>query len=200
MAAANETAPPECLTVWRCIGCGAMGNARECLGTCHFKRYFVVDAASHADLLEFQLNLCERNEALRRFARDVATEAATPERFEQALAGLRARAKSLLAQAPSEEAPKAVSPDERAEIWLCASCGMVEAPRDCLGICIRRNGDFIRGEDHDALNARIESARIESRSLASLARQVGWTTPRPGLSERTRAAVRTAALALLAGA
>ncbi len=200
MAAIDDVATPECLTLWRCIGCGAMGNAKECQGTCDFKRDFVVDAASHADLLEFFLSLSDHNEALHLLARDVVAETAAAERFERALAGLRARAKRLLAEALGEEPPQAVPPDERAEIWLCVSCDMVEAPRDCLGICIRRNGDFVRGKDHDALSAQIESARIESRSLAALARQIGWATPRPGQFERTRGALRTMALSLLATA
>ena len=38
---------PDCLTLWRCIGCGAMGNAAECTGDCDFQRRFVVDAEVH---------------------------------------------------------------------------------------------------------------------------------------------------------
>ncbi|MGO8739308.1 hypothetical protein [Rhodoblastus sp.] len=140
MAEADETSP-ESLTLWRCIGCGAMGNAGECVAACAFKRALVVDAASHADLLEYFVNLHEYNEALRGFAGDVVAETATPAGFERGLADLRLRAKNLLAQAPRENAPQAVPEDERAEIWLCAACGMVEAPRDCLGIYVRRTGD-----------------------------------------------------------
>ena len=192
MAEADETAP-ETLTLWQCVGCGAMGNAEECVATCDFKRAFVVDAASHADLLEYWLNLSEHIEALREFAREIVAETETPERFERALTDLRVRGKDLLALAPREKTPQAVPPDERAEIWLCAACGMVEAPRDCLGICVRRTGDFVRAEDHDALSARIERARLEARILAALARQIGWTVPRPGQSERMRAALRSMA-------
>ena len=56
MAEVDETSP-DALTLWRCIGCGAMGNARDCVAACDFKRAFVVDAASHADLLEYFFNL-----------------------------------------------------------------------------------------------------------------------------------------------
>lgn len=192
MAEVDETAP-ETLTLWQCVGCGAMGNAEECVATCDFKRVFVVDAASHADLLEYFLSLSEYNERLREFAREIVAETETAERFERALTDLRVRGKALLAQAPREKAPQAVPEDERAEIWLCAACGMVEAPRDCLGICVRRTGDFVRADDHDALSARIEKARLEARSLLTLARQIGWTIPRPGQSERMRDALRSMA-------
>ncbi len=192
MAEVDETAP-ETLTLWQCVGCGAMGNAKECVATCDFKRAVVVDAASHADLLEYFLDVSEYNERLRELAREIVAQTETPERFERALTDLRPRAKEALAQAPPEEAPLAVPPDERAEIWLCAACGMVEAPRDCLGICVRRTGDFVSAEDHDALSARIEKARLEARSLAALARQIGWAVPRPGQAERMRAALRSMA-------
>ena len=198
MAEADD-ALPESLTLWRCIGCGAMGNAKECVGRCDFKRASVVDAASHADLLEYFLNLSETNEALREFAREVAVKAATPEGFARALEGLRQRAKDLLARAPREQAPQAVPDDERAEIWLCAVCGMVEAPRDCLGICVRRTGDFVRADDHDSLGARITGARAENRPLAALARQIGWSVPRPGQLERMREAAQSAAMTFSAG-
>jgi hypothetical protein len=192
MAEVDETAP-ETLTLWQCVGCGAMGNAKECVAACDFRRYFVVNAASHADLLEYWLSLSEYIEALRGLAREIVAEAETPERFERALERLRLRARDLLAQAPPEQAPPAVPPDERAEIWLCAACGVVEAPRDCLGICVRRTGDFVGAADHDALSARIEMARLEARSLAALARQTGWTVARPGQAGRMRAALRNMA-------
>jgi hypothetical protein len=195
MAEVDETSP-DALTLWCCVGCGAMGNARDCVAACAFKRAFVVDAASHADLLEYFLNLREYNEALRELARELAMETATPESFERALPDLRLRGKNLLARAPREKAPQAVPEDERAEIWLCGACGMVEAPRDCLGICVRRTGDFVRAEDHDALGARIERAGAQNRPLAALARQIGWSFPRPGQLERMREAARSAALRL----
>jgi hypothetical protein len=198
MAEIDETTP-ETLTLWRCIGCGAMGNAKDCVAACDFKRAFVVDAASHADLLEYFFNLSEYNEALRGFAGDLVAETATPEGFERALETLRLRAKSLLAHAPREKAAPAVPDDERAEIWRCSACGMVEALRDCLGICVRRTGDFVRAEDHDALSARIESAQAENRPFAALARQIGWSVPRPGRLERMRQAARRAAMDCSAG-
>lgn len=176
-----------------------MGNAKDCIAACDFKRAFVVDAASHADLLDYFFNLRDYNQALRLFAGKIVAETATSERFERALTDLRLRAKSLLAQAPRGEAPQAVPQDERAEIWRCSACGVVEALRDCLGICVRRTGDFVRTEDHDALSARIESAQAENRPLAALARQIGWSVPRPGQLERMREAARRAAMDFSAG-
>ncbi|MGO8739309.1 hypothetical protein [Rhodoblastus sp.] len=48
------------------------------------------------------------------------------------------------------------------------------------------------------MSARIERAQTESRPLAALARQIGWSVPRPGQSERMREAARSAAKKLAA--
>ena len=39
---AAQDSYPETLALWRCIGCGAMGNAAECTGSCDFKRLFLL--------------------------------------------------------------------------------------------------------------------------------------------------------------
>lgn len=185
---------PQCLTLWQCVGCGSMGNSEPCLGTCDFKRLMVVGVEDHAELLDYFLTISERLDLLRALASNVAAASESAELFAGALEELRQSARNLLHEVPEElDPPPAVAPDERAEVWLCASCGQVEAPRDCLGICIRRNGEFVRASDHDSLSARIDSARNELRELASLARQVGWTRPRPGQVERARHAFQTKA-------
>lgn len=126
----DESSGPERLTLWWCIGCGAMGNAAECAGTCDFKGHFIVEAGRHADLLDYCFNLADRNEALRQFSSEITAETDDSRRFAHALIRLRSRAKVLLAPAPIEAPPQAAPDDERAEIWLCACCGQVEALRD----------------------------------------------------------------------
>jgi hypothetical protein len=171
-----------------------MGNAAECVGTCEFRRHFVVDVALHADLLGFFLDQSNRNEALRQFANEVLAETETAEGFERAQARLRARAKSLVARPPIENAPQAAPPDERSEIWRCACCGQVEAPKDCLGVCIRRKADFVLAPTHDELAARIDGLEGESRALTALARLIAWSAPKAGQTEAARLAFRKEAM------
>lgn len=180
----------ECLTLWRCIGCGAMGNTAECTGGCDFHRGFVVDAEVHAELLENVLLLRERTAALRQFIGDViaATEI---DPFEPALADLRLRARQLLAETSNAVRPEAAPEDERAEVWLCATCGMAEAQRNCLGICIRRTGDFVLTTQHDQLAADALALDGTVAAMAVMLRQIAWSAPKPGQSETMRAALRT---------
>jgi hypothetical protein len=153
-----EDSTPETVALWRCIGCGAMGNASECVGSCDFKRLFVIAAARYADLLDYCLNLDERNEALRVLARDLHAETGEDERFARALASLRQRAKALLALGPVAAPPPAACEEEADEIWRCARCGQIEAFRDCLGVCTNeRDPTGVPAPCHGfraALNAR----------------------------------------------
>jgi hypothetical protein len=194
MAQVVEIYGSEAIALWQCIGCGAMGNAEECQGNCDFKRFFVVGAERHADLLEFFLNLSACNARLRQFAQEIIAETAEAGRFERSLPHWRARAKDLLALAPVEAAPQIVPSDERAEIWLCARCGQVEALRECLGVCIRRAGDFVFSSDHDGVAARVEGLQAETRALIVLARQIAWSAPKAGQTEVMRVAFRRKAL------
>jgi hypothetical protein len=187
---------PQSLVFWQCVGCGSMGNSEPCTGTCDFQRLTVVAVEDHAELLDFCLTLSNQLAALRELARDVALASEGPESFSAALETLRFRArKTLRASSATQDPPAAAGPDNRLEVWQCATCGQAEAQHQCLGICIRRNAEFIRAEDHDALRARMEEARSEMQKLASLARQVGWSLPRPGQSERMRDALLTLARA-----
>jgi hypothetical protein len=177
------------LTLWQCIGCGSMGNAETCTGACAFKKLLLVGAEDHAVLLDHFLTLEERRDALADFARALAAATETEDGFAQKSEELRLQARGLLRGALEDSAPLSpVPPEDRFETWRCESCGQVEAQHECLGVCIRRNGDYVAGADHDALGARIESLRGEMQELASLARRVGWASPRPGRLEATRAA------------
>ncbi|MCW2285140.1 hypothetical protein M2323_002940 [Rhodoblastus acidophilus] len=181
---------PETLALWRCIGCGAMGNAAECAGSCAFAKSFVVEAARYADLLEHFDALRARVEALRSWALDLcATEGFS------ALAGLRSGAKTLLA--PVAAPPLFAGDEEGAEIWRCATCGQVEAFRDCLGVCIRRSGAFVETSDCALLADEIARLEAERRGLAALARQVAWSSPKPGQGEAMRLAFRREAARLV---
>jgi hypothetical protein len=58
----------------------------------------------------------------------------------------------------------------------------------------------VAGDDHDALDAKIQSLRQDARKLAGLARLVGWSNPRPDRSTDVRIALELAAAKVLAGA
>jgi hypothetical protein len=198
---ATETSPlPECLTLWRCIGCGSMGNAAECLGTCQFRKLEVVGAQEHADLLEGLAAIADHMEDLTAMAREIAALAEDQCDFERVYRQLQTRAREILKLAVAEEwlrLESAEAESDRATVWFCACCGQVEAPEPCLGVCIRRNGEFVRGDEHDRRAAEFAAALKTARALTALARQLVWVAPRAGQWERTCRAFGLQAIKLL---
>jgi hypothetical protein len=45
---------------------------------------------------------------------------------------------------------------DRISAWRCATCGWIEAARDCLGICVRNRVDFVSADEYDDLSSQYE--------------------------------------------
>ncbi len=187
---------PECLTLWRCIGCGSMGNAAECLGACDFRKLDVVSAQEHADLLERLAAITDHVEGLTAIAREIAALAEPARDFERGYRELQTRAREILRSTVVAEI-NADAESDRSVVWLCACCGQVEAPQPCLGVCIRRDGEFVRGGDHDKLAAAFGSAHRTAKILTAFVRRFAWVSPRAGQWRQTRDAFRRQVIELL---
>jgi len=94
--------------------------------------------------------------------------------------------------------PGPVVPDvEIIEAWGCPVCGRIDAPRQCLGICIRRPGMVADVSEYRQIAARCEQAATADRALSRLAHLAASITPRPGHVELTTATLRGRARELL---
>jgi hypothetical protein len=191
---------PDCLTLWRCIGCGAMGSVEQCTGSCAYQKLDVVGAEDHADFLEHFGAINVQARRLEPVVRQIAALGEEHPDHERAYRSLQKSARTLIRSLDHRaiSARNAMVPeDERATVWWCATCGQVEAPQSCLGICIRRNGDFVRSQDHDELAARVELAQRGTREMASLVHQLAWVTPRTGEWDSACRAFQNKAIKLL---
>jgi hypothetical protein len=171
------------ITVRACIGCGAIDNAQPCLGTCIDRRLELVRAEQHglavAALAESERALAELRSLVSRLARSVPEEADWEP--------LRARARAALRGAA------APVPGDVVEAWACDSCGRIEAPQPCIGVCVRPETPMVPASEHEAVLAQAAAARREFDQLAPPVRQLAWSTPRPGQFERTARAIHEAA-------
>jgi hypothetical protein len=86
---------------------------------------------------------------------------------------------------------------ERAPIWLCHTCGQIEAPQACLGVCIRPVQEFVRAKHYDELLEQLRIANRQAQELSGLIRRLAWVSPRCGQWDRTIQAFRDQALTLL---
>jgi hypothetical protein len=191
---------PECLTLWRCIGCGAMGNSEPCTGTCEFRKLEVVSADEYAELLENFATATEQTGILAAVVQEIAVLGESQSDHERDYRRLQIRAREILRLAGHGELSRqiVVTPaDEYATVWLCGTCGQVEAPQSCLGVCIRRNGEFLRSDHYAELAARFDAQRRKADELRSLVLQLTWVAPREGQWERACRAFQEKAIELL---
>lgn len=196
----DEAALPDCLTLWRCIGCGAMGNAEPCVAKCDFRKLEIVGAQEYAQLLEAFITTREQATPLAAVVDAMARLDARHGNAEAAYRSLQLQARdALTAAAPILNAPTQEDADiGQVMAWLCATCGQVEAPQNCLGVCIRRNGDYLAASDYRALALRANALHQNVRMQAGLARQIALVAPRAGQWENTCRVFQNKARQLLA--
>jgi hypothetical protein len=191
---------PECLMLWRCIGCGAMGNSELCTGACAYRKLEIVGADEYADLLETFEAIEQQAERLEAVVKKIAAVGIEQTDFEDAYRRLQVKAREILRSVDfgGSSWQNAVDPDyEPATVWLCTTCGQIEAPQPCLGVCIRRNGEFLRADHHVALVGRIGSEHRRARELGALVRQLAWVAPHAGQCEKACRAFQAKAITLL---
>ena len=130
-AALAEDELPDCLTLWRCIGCGAMGSVEQCTGSCAYQKLDVVGAEDHADFLEHFATIVDQARRLEPVVRQIAALGEEHPDHERAYRSLQKSARTLV-RSLDHRAISArnamVREDERATVWWCATCGQVEAP------------------------------------------------------------------------
>lgn len=193
---AEECQLPDALTMWTCIGCGAKGNFNECTGACAYRKLEVIEAGEYADLLERLDTVLEHADSLRRVVELVASFGRDEGDAEESYRSYRQQARAALRSFQPREHDGAATA-EYSTIWRCASCGQIEAPQQCIGVCTRRNGEFVRAEDHEALRGRLLETISQRRKLAALVQRLAWVSPRSGQWERTCNAFRNQARELL---
>lgn len=190
-----SSAPPDRVTMRWCIGCGARNLDRECTGECSDRRIEFVAAADHERLLEQVAVAGPRIAALRAVARRLARSNSPSEQTESAFRDVQTVARDALR---SSRRMAEVEPAERVAAWWCATCGRIEAPQDCIGVCVRRPEVLVSAAHYDDVLVRATAARRTGLLLAELASMVASVSPRGGQWERNWQAMRSRARAVLA--
>ncbi|HEU4973567.1 MAG TPA: hypothetical protein VFT50_00650 [Baekduia sp.] len=171
-----------------CIACGARSRAGECPEGCADVAIDLVDLAALEAVEEHAGALRERVEALRGVLA-AAGEAPDDEAWR--------RVREAAARALHRDVPE--PPEvEVVPAWGCPSCGRVDAPQPCLGVCIRR--PVLMVDAARVAAAREESERLAERDgvLTAVVRMLATVRPRPGQEARTREALRERAREALA--
>ena len=177
-----DPAAPRTMALWRCIACGNMGRLRDCTGQCAFREVIVVEGEAYAELHEAgemaQALLEAAGPAIVALAEIGDDGAALEARYD----ALQAQARAALREAGPAAAFEPTQ--DRPPVWLCDACGMVEAPQECLGVCVRPVRDFVYAKDYDALAAAAQPDIAKARRAHALLASLGHTRPREGQWER----------------
>ena len=150
-------------------------------------------AADHDRMLEATGAARRRAETLCAVADALTGAQPDPGTHAVAFAAVRDLARRLLDSGPSTpEVPRAGT----VTAWWCTTCGRVEAPQPCLGVCIHQPGELVAAREHRRAAAALDAARRDELRAERLARLVAGVTPRDGQAARTWAALRGQALAV----
>lgn len=205
----------ERIVIPRCIGCGAMREFERCEDGCNEERLELV-AADALEALEAverscrarinlglpplrQLQTCIYKDIWMSLSgEDIWMSVSGGGWREAYIAAARAARRALHDVAAAGAWPVDVTSPERISVWRCARCGAVDAPQECLGICIWRRFEWVRVADYEARLAYTDAARELERRVFGLLGRVAFATPRADAWERSCRALGREAEILLA--
>jgi hypothetical protein len=174
-----------------------MSRVGTCETGCAEHKLVVVRSATLHELAEIESTITANTGRLREIA---AALQETPKKdWQAAYEAIQQQARVALRAAPDDPATAAIlgEPTEPAITWWCDRCEGVDAPQECLGICLWRPVDWTREDLYRELRARVIAKYAAELRLRDIARRVAHARPRPGQHERNwRALARDAADAL----
>ncbi|RTL66676.1 MAG: hypothetical protein EKK41_18070 [Hyphomicrobiales bacterium] len=145
----------------------------------------VVPADVFADLLSQREALAEKADLLAPLIVRVRAPLPVPIDPECAWRNLiddacKARTAMKLNARPDIPVSRSLEPDPYFEIERCAICGAVEAPQPCIGVCIRKVGEFVLRAHHDTLACEVARFSAYCEAAFTLLRRMCSVTPRDG--------------------
>jgi hypothetical protein len=181
-SALHDVTLPERVTVLTCLGCGAMGRQERC-ASCSEHKLVLVDEAE----LEALQAAGARAARLIDVARLLEDDPPDPT---AALARLRAAAHDALREPPEP-------PEEPGTVtgWWCATCGNVDLPQPCIGVCVWQPTRWVNHALYDRERRRIQPQLDAARRLRRPLTRAAAIRSRPGHAEQNWQALARAAAA-----
>ena len=170
------------ITVSTCFGCGAMEWRGTCETGCRERRLDFVRAAAYEELATIAARSVTAITAFRPVAEELATHRPRAPELEAVYRDLQTRAHELLHHHPegTDEDAVLAQASQPAVTWYCDRCGGIDAPQECLDVCVWRPVDWVPEADYRELRERELAEHGVERRLRVLVRRLAWTTPLPG--------------------
>ena len=185
---------PSRLTVPTCIGCGAMSIFGTCDTGCSEEKFELVRAVADDSLSALRPRVRASLEAFRPVVERLAREQPVPGGWETAYPSLQEEARAALRSHPDVPAGEFDwEPAEVAITWRCPRCGGIDAPQECLGICVWRQVEWVTHDTYQHKRDQALAEREQERKLRRLLRVIASVTPRHEAWERSWNALRAQA-------
>ena len=187
---------PSRLSIPGCIGCGAMRQYESCAGACRERRLELVSGGDYDDLTAAAAACRVRIEGLMVVVGELARTEPGPGEWRAAYEALQRSARSALRRsgpAAGGGYDELLSPAETVIVWRCQDCGGVDAPQECIDVCIWGPAAWVDADSYESERSRAVVDREVEQSLAGLLRRLAFATPRDGRWERSWRAFRSQA-------
>ena len=192
--------PPQEVALLSCIGCGARDLIRPCTGDCADRKLELIPATDRDRLLELAADARRSVSGLRAVVLPLASAEPTPDDAETAYREVQRAARDALARRQDVAEDVSETPPEPIVAWWCATCGRIEAPQPCIGVCMRQPERLVSAALYDDAFAQAADLRRAEQLLRRLARLVASLHPAGGEWQRTWRALRPRARTALAAA
>ena len=179
-------AETERIVIPRCIGCGAMRELERCEAGCT-EQYLDLVAAADSDALAAGMRSARaRLERALPVVRQLAEQPPADGEWRRAYLAAAEAARHLSRELPASTGPEPAADGAlRIGVWRCSECGAVDAPQECLGICIWRRFEWVGAAHYEARLAQADAIGELERRVFGLLRRVAFATPREDAWERS---------------
>jgi hypothetical protein len=178
-----------------CIACKAMRQEERCAGACSERKIELVSADDYDQLTAAAAAGRARVQEFRAVAGELARTEPGPGEWQAAYEALQHSAGAALRRLrPAPGGPDdPLSAAETVTVWRCPDCGSVDAPQECIGVCIWHPAVWVDAAAYEAERQRAAAGHDTERALAGLLRRLALATPRAGHWEQSWRALQAEA-------
>ena len=172
-----------------------MRQEEGCDGGCSERKLELVSGDDYDELMAAAADCRERVQGLRAVAGELARTEPGPGEWQAAYEALQRSARTVLRRyRPAPGGPgDPFPPAGTVTVWRCPDCGSVDAPQECIGVCIWHPAEWVEVAGYEAERLRAAADQDTGRALAGLLRTLAFTTPRAGHWEQSWRALQAEA-------
>ena len=176
-----------------------MRQDQGCPGECSERRLELVRGGDYDQLTQAAAAGRARIRGLRPVVAELARAEPEPGGWEAAYQALQQSARAALRRfEPAPAGPEdPLSAADTVIVWRCQNCGGLDAPQECIDVCIWRPIAWVDAASYESARSAAAADRDLERSLAGLLGRLAFATPRPGHWEQGLRALRRQAQRVL---